>query len=77
MPDWSIPVTNSSTDLTLEPSKNPLNNKVLLSGAGIDPSIGLTNPSIVFAKGTSDPKVVANCPTLTSVQLEHLRVQFQ
>ena len=63
--DWSIPATNSSTDLTLEPSKKPLNNKVLLSGAGILPSTGLTKPSIVLAKGTSEPKVVASCATLT------------
>ena len=56
--DWSIPDTSSSTDLTLEPSKKPLNNNVLLSGAGILPSIGLTKPSIVFASGTSEPKVV-------------------
>ena len=65
--DWSIPATNSSTDLTLEPSKKPVSMTVLLSGAGIDPSIGLTNPSIVFANGTSEPNVVANCPTTTSV----------
>ena len=32
--DWSIPATNSSTDLTFEPSKKPLNKSVLLSVSG-------------------------------------------
>ena len=54
----SIPITNSSTDLTLDPSKKPLKSRVLLSGSGIVPLTVLTKPSVDFASGTSDPEVV-------------------